>query len=105
MTAAIENTAQNAPSSGPNSSGTTLHQHLLEWAHGRLTAVQVLELHPEITLNGMRIYARGLRRAKVLRDPETLPLMQSMAVYGTFLNEFRCRPVDYLKQEGLGVST
>ena len=93
---------QNVPSSLPASSSPTLREHLLEWAHGRLTAVQVLELHSEITLNGMRVYARGSHsQAKIKRDPETLPLMQSMAVYGTFLNEFRCRPVDYLKLECL----
>lgn len=94
--------AQNAPSSIPASSGATLRDHLLEWVHGRLTAVQVLELHPEINLDGMRVYARGSHsQAKIKRDPETLPLMQSMAVYGTFLNAFRCRPVDYLKLECL----
>jgi hypothetical protein len=68
----MQASAQDAPSSASNPSEATLREHLLEWAHGQLSTTQVLELHPGITLDGMRIYARGSHsQAKIKRDPET----------------------------------
>lgn len=96
-----QTSTQDGPSIIPASSRAILREHLIEWAHGRLSAAQVLELHPEISLDGMRFYARGSRsQTMVKRNLETVPLLQSLAVFGEFLNEFRCRPADYLKAEG-----
>ena len=78
----------------------TLREALIEYAHGRLTAEEVVAVFPDqFKPETVRINTRGAKRP--LSDAGRRTLAVQMSVFGAFLLEFGCAPKVWVGKGGM----
>ena len=78
----------------------TFRDCLIEYAHGRMTAEQVVTAFPDqFKLESVRINSRGAKQPLSAEGRRSIAV--HMSVYGAFLLEFGCAPKVWTGKGGL----